>query len=192
MAIAWESVETMSPEFQISHPAGVESNTIAEQAVPTDADAFRKELAVQKELNLCLTSDFENLKRRGRQESEVRAAAQKESFIHELLPSIDNLERALASGAFAGSAQFHQGVEMTLHQLHSLLRKHGIETEESVGQMFDPHLHEAVSKRHDPAQADHSILEVFQRGYRQAGQVFRAAKVAVNELTHSKQARRAR
>ena len=182
----------MSPEFQISPTAGAQPNTTTGQAVSTDADVFRKELAAQKELNLSMKADFENLKRRGRQESEARAAAQKDSFIHELLPSIDNLERALASGAFAGSAQFHQGVEMTLHQIHSLLRKHGIETEESVGQVFDPHLHEAVSKRHDPAQADHSILEVFQRGYRQAGKVFRAAKVAVNELAHPKQARRAR
>jgi VIT1/CCC1 family predicted Fe2+/Mn2+ transporter len=62
-----------------------------------------KDLAEQKDLHLRLAADFENFKRRSRQESEARAAAQKESFIVELLPVIDNLERALASGCIAGS-----------------------------------------------------------------------------------------
>jgi molecular chaperone GrpE (heat shock protein) len=92
---------------------------------------------------------------------EARAVAQKESFIVELLPVIDNLERALAAGASRDSAQFHQGVEMTLKQLQQLLRQHGVESEEIVGKPFDPHRHEALSQGHDPAKPDHAILEVF-------------------------------
>ncbi len=80
---------------------------------------------------------------------------------------------------------------MTLQQLRQLLRQHGIETEESVGQPFDPHRHEAISQRHDPAQPDHAILEVFQRGYRRGEKIFRPAKVVVNDLTHSKHTRHA-
>ena len=151
-----------------------------------------EQIAEQKDLNLRLAADFENFKRRSRQEVESRAAAQKESFIRELLPSLDNLERALASGASPGSLQFHQGVEMTLQQLRLLLRQHGIETEEIIGQPFDPHRHEAVSQRHDPAQANHAILEVFQRGYRRGEKVFRPAKVVVNDVKHIKQAHHAR
>jgi molecular chaperone GrpE len=105
---------------------------------------------------------------------------QKESFIHELLPSIDNLERALASGAGSGSRQLHQGVEMKFPQLPLLLHQHGIDTEEILGHPFDPHRHEAVSQRHDSAQADHAILEAFQCGYRRGDKVFRPAKVVVN------------
>jgi molecular chaperone GrpE len=127
----------------------------------TDSDSLREQLAEQTDLKLRLAADFENFKRRSRQESEARAAAQKESFIHELLPAIDNLERALASGASSGSPQLHQGVEMTLQQLRLLLRQHGIETEESVGQPFDPHRHEAVSQRHDAAHPNHAILSRF-------------------------------
>ncbi len=182
----------MNHAFHNPPSAGPEANAFTAEAAATESDSLRKELAEQKDLNLRLTADFENFKRRSRQESEVRAAAQKESFIHELLPAIDNLERALASGASPGSRQFHQGVEMTLQQLRLLLRQHGIETEESVGQPFDPRRHEAVSQRHDPAQADHAILEVFQRGYRRGEKVFRPAKVVVNDLTHSKPARHAR
>jgi molecular chaperone GrpE len=153
---------------------------------------LRVTLAEQNDLNLRLSADFENFKRRSRQDSEVRAAAQKESFIQELLPAIDNLERALTSGAAPGSQQLHQGVEMTLRQLRLLLRQHGIETEESVGQAFDPHRHEALSQRCDPAHPAHTILEVFQRGYRRGDKVFRPAKVVVNGLTHSKPNRHAR
>ena len=165
---------------------------IAVEAPVTESDTLHKELSEQKDLNLRLAADFENFKRRSRQEVETRAAAQKESFIRELLPSLDNLERALASGATPGSPQFKQGVEMTLQQLRLLLRQHGIETDESVGQPFDPQRHEAVSQRHDPAQANHAILEVFQRGYRRGEKVFRPAKVVVNDVKHIKQAHHAR
>lgn len=162
------------------------------QVADSDSNLLRADLAAQKDLHLHLAADFENFKRRSRQEADARAAAQKDSFIHELLPVIDNLERALASGASADSRQLHQGVEMTLQQLRLLLAKHGIESGEIVAQPFDPHQHEAISQRHDPAQPDHAILEVAQRGYRRGGKVFRPAKVVVNDLTPPKPSRHAR
>jgi molecular chaperone GrpE len=140
-------------------------------------------------LNVRQAAEFENCKRRSRQEGEARAAAQKESFIHELLPVIDNLERALASGSSPGSPQLHQGVEMTLQQLHGLLPQHGIETEETLGQPFDPHQHEAVFQRHDPNQPVDAILEVYQRGYRQGAKVFSPAQVVVNGPTLRRESR---
>ena len=182
----------MNPKVQNPPSAGSEASAFTAEAVATDSDSLRGKLAEQTDLKLRLAADFENFKRRSRQESDARAAAQKESLIHELLPVIDNLERALASGASSGSPQLHQGVEMTLQQLRLLLRQHGIEPEESVGQPFDPHRHEAVSQRHDAAHPAHSIIEVLQRGYRRGDKVFRPAKVVVNDLTHSKHASHAR
>lgn len=182
----------MNPGLQTPPPAEAEADACTAVNAATESDSLREKLAEQKDLNLRLAADFDNFKRRSRQESEARAAAQKDSFIQELLPAIDNLERALASGASPGSMQLHQGVEMTLQQLRRLLRQHGIEAEESVGQPFDPHRHEAISRRHDPAQADHTIVEVFQRGYRRGENVFRPAKVVVNDLAPSKQAHHAR
>lgn len=135
----------MNPEFQNPPAAGPEANAFNAEAAATESDSLGNELAEQKGLNLRLAADFENFKRRSRQEGEARAAAQKEAFIHELLPTLDNLERALASGAAPGSRPFHQGVEMTLQQLRQLLR---------------------------PA--------------------VQPAKVVVNDLTHSTQARHAR
>ena len=81
---------------------------------------------------------------------------------------------------------------MTLKQLQQLLRQHGIESEEIVGKPFDPHQHEALSQGHDPAQPDHAILEVVQRGYRKGAKVVRPAKVVVNDLTAAKPARHGR
>lgn len=182
----------MNTKFSNPPSVGTESNALpAEPAVP-ESDSGREQLAKQKDMNLQLTADFENFKRRSRQEGDLRAAAQKESFIHELLPTMDNLERALASGASPGSMQLHQGVAMTLQQLRLLLQKHGIETEEIVGKPFDPHRHEAVSQRHDAAQPDHAILEVLLRGYRRGDKVFRPAKVVVNDLKHPKHTHHAR
>jgi molecular chaperone GrpE len=182
----------MSPELQNPPPAGPEASTLTTETAAAESNSLRRELAEQRDLTLRLAADFENFKRRSRQEAEVRAAAQKESFIHELLPSLDNLERALTSGTSPICQQLHQGVEMTLQQLRRLLGQHGIESEESVGQPFDPHRHEAVSQGHDHAQADHTILTVLQRGYRRGAKVFRPAKVVVNDLTHSQQARHGR
>jgi len=157
--------------------------TVPPDAVPTKSEALIQDLAKQKDLHLRLAADFENFKRRNREEVEIRAAAQKESFIAELLPVIDNLERALASGASYDSAQLRQGVKMTLNQLQQLLLQHGVESDEIAGKPFDPHQHEALTQGHDPAHADQTVLTVLQRGYRRGNKVVRPAKVVVNNLT---------
>jgi molecular chaperone GrpE len=178
---------------QTQKPPATESETdVTVETAANESDALLKDLAEQKDLHLRLAADFDNFKKRSRLESEARAAAQKEAFIVELLPVIDNLERALASGASRDSAQFHQGVEMTLKQLKQLLRQHGVESEEMVGKMFDPHQHEALSQGYDSAQPDHAILEVIQRGYRKGTKIVRPAKVIVNDLSASQPARHGR
>ncbi len=180
----------MRPELQ-SPPAGPAAGATPE-TVATEAESLRQELAGQREMYRRLAADFDHFKRRSRAEGEDRAAAQMESFILELLPTLDNLERALGSGASPGSPELHQGVEMTLQQLRQLLRRHGIETQESVGQPFDPHQHEAVSPRYDPAHPNHTIVEVFQRGYRRGERVLRPARVAVNDLAQGSRSQPAR
>ena len=150
-----------------------------------DTIAAQTELATQKDRYLRLAADFDNFRKRTAKETERRAAAQKEAFISELLPVIDNLERALGTDASTSSEQLREGVRMTLQQLHQLLRRHGIEPEESLGKPFDPHYHEAVMTRHDPSQRDRIVLETFQRGYRRGAEVFRPAKVLVNDLGDS-------
>src|SRR6266487_5196598 len=148
-----------------------------------DTAALPPEVSALKDRYLRLAADFDNFRKRTAQETDRRAAAQKEAFIRELLPVIDNLERALASDASVSPEQLRQGLQMTLQQLYQLLRQHGIEPEESLGQPFDPLRHEAVGSRSVPSQPDHVVLEVFERGYRRGQEVLRPAKVVVNILS---------
>jgi len=126
---------------------------------------------------------------RRRRERVLGAAAlhERPGHVDEQLAQI--LERALGSDVSTSPEQLRQGVQMTLQQLTQLLRHHGIEADESLGRPFDPHYHEAVSVRHDPSQPDHIILETFQRGYRRGNEVFRPAKVVVNDLSHAETGR---
>ncbi len=163
-------------------PAVPEVESPAHEAKARELARLRAELTREKDLHLHLAADFENFKRRSRAEADARATAQKDGFIQELLPVIDNLERALATGVAAVAPALHQGVEMTLQQLQKLLRQHGIESDETVGHPFDPHQHDALSQGHDPAQPAGTILEMFQRGYRRGAKVLRAAKVMVNNV----------
>jgi molecular chaperone GrpE len=170
---------------------GCTSGAGSNAAAAPDTAALQGELVTHKDRYLRLAADFDNFRKRTTQETERRAAAQKEAFIRELLPVIDNLERALGSDVSTSPEQLREGVQMTLQQLNQLLRRHGIEPEESLGQPFDPRYHEAVAVRLDPSQPDHTVLETFQRGYRRGNEVFRPAKVVVNDLSHAESTRHA-
>jgi len=154
--------------------------TAATGAVSESVD---KELSEQKERYLRLAADFDNFRKRTAQESERRSAAKKEALIHELLPAIDNLERALAVGPNTSFEQLLQGVDMISQQLRRILQQNEVEAEESLGQRFDPLRHEAIGSRRDPSKPDQSVLETVQRGYRRGNEVFRPAKVIVNDLS---------
>ena len=150
---------------------------------PNEQESLEAELRETRDRHLRLAAEFDNYRKRTAQESERRAGVQKEGFIQDLLPVIDNLERALASGDSGAYDQVRQGVDMTLQQLRQLLRRHGIEPEETAGKPFDPHRHEAIATGYDPSKPDHSVLETSLAGYRRGEDVFRPAKVVVNDLS---------
>ncbi|MBL7188980.1 MAG: nucleotide exchange factor GrpE, partial [Phycisphaerae bacterium] len=127
------------------------SASIADVA-STDPAMLRRQLAAQKDDYLRLTADFDKFIKRTQRDSEQQAALEKEAFIHELLPILDNLERALASEQPDSCEPLHRGVTITLQEVGRLLQRHGIEPVEDVGLPFDPHRHEAVFVQHDPSQ----------------------------------------
>lgn len=160
------------------------------RAVAPGRESLEDNLANTQEKFLRLAADFDNFKKRNAQEHERRAKTQKQGFIRELLPAIDNLERALAADQ-TSLEPLRAGVRMTLQQLHQLLRQHGVESEETVGQTFDPHRHEALRTRCDETMADDAVLEVYQPGYyHRDGEVLRPATVVVNDLSQCASARR--
>jgi molecular chaperone GrpE len=189
------NLKRMSDEENSKGPDDLKSeapktSASAPESVSVDPGLLRKALAAQKDDYLHLAADFENFKKRTRRDTEQQAAAEKESFIRDLLPVLDNLQRALTCGQSVSAEQLRQGVEMTLQQCDGLLRLHSIEAVEDIGQRFDPHRHEAVSLRCDPIHPDHSVVEVVQRGYRRGDELFRPAKVIVNDLSHLPEAAR--
>jgi len=142
-----------------------------------------KDMADQKERYLRLAADFDNFRKRTAQEAERRSTAKKDALIHELLPVIDNLERALAVGPNTSFEQLIEGVGMTLQQLRNLLKQNELEPEDSVGVPFDHSRHESIGSRRDASKPDHSVLETIQRGYRRGKEAFRPAKVIINDLS---------
>ena len=151
-------------------------------ASSVDPAILQRQLAQQKNDYLHLAADFDHYKKRTRRDSVQQASAEKEAFILDLLPVLDNMERALTCGESISFEKLHQGVEMTRNQLNQILFRHNIEVIEALGEPFNPHYHEALSVRHDLNQIDHIVLEVILRGYKSGGKVIRPAKVIVNDL----------
>ena len=145
------------------------------------AEVFELEMSDQKDRYRRLVADFDNYRKRTTFETGRRAAVQKEKLIQELLPVLDNLERALSVGSRTSSKELLEGVVMTLQQFKRILHENGIEAEDSLGIAFDPIFHEAIGSRYDPSKPDQIILEVVQRGYRLGKDNFRPAKVIINE-----------
>ncbi len=134
-------------------------------------------------------ADFENYRKRVARETSEALARGKADLARQLLPALDNLERALEVDARARDSalslrESHEGlvkgVAMVRDELHSRLEGAGVESFDPTGEKFDPQLHEALSTM--PAEGTESgvVLETVEKGYRLNGQVLRAAKVVVS------------
>ena len=125
-------------------------------------------------------ADFENYRKRAAREQERLVAHAHERLVRELLPILDDLERALEAAERHEEAQLVEGVKLVEHSLRSALRKEGLAEIDTDGQ-FDPHVHEALLTKPGNGAEPGSVLEVVQRGYRVGDRVVRPAKVIVAE-----------
>ena len=124
-------------------------------------------------------ADFENYRKRAARESADAERRAKAALARELVPSIDNLERAL-SAAEAGS-EVARGVELVHGELQATLARAGVESYDPTGERFDPTVHEAISTRTADGVEAGTVVETLERGYRLDGQVLRPARVVVSE-----------
>jgi molecular chaperone GrpE len=126
------------------------------------------------------TAEFDNYRKRidrDRKDMVDRAA---EGVLTEILPIIDDLERALASPeASEGDEGYRRGVELIHKQLLDLLTRRGVTPIETAGETFDPHLHQAVSSEPSADHREGEIIEEFRRGYRLGDRLLRPAMVKV-------------
>jgi molecular chaperone GrpE len=126
---------------------------------------------------LRLAADFENYKKRVARERQEYVALANERLIAELIPILDDLERALAAAEEHQEAQLEEGVALVHRSLASLLARNGVTPIETDGK-FDPHVHEALLSQ--PSEAEEgSVIDVVQKGYKLGERVVRPARVVV-------------
>jgi len=148
----------------------------ANVASENEINPLEKELADTKEQLLRLTAEYANFRKRSEKEKQDSFNYSKAETIKELLPFIDNLERALANELedFEG---LKKGVEMTYDSLMNSLSKLGVEVFGAAGEIFDPNLHNAVMHIEDENYKEGEIVDIFQKGYKINDKIIRPAMV---------------
>ena len=168
----------------VSEESGQESvvsNQEEPEAVPTIPD--QEPEAEEQEDYLALAqrtqADLENYRKRAAKEIAAAGQRAKSGLVGELLPVVDNLERALTS-AQEGEEHLLEGVKLVHAELVSVLARNGVEPFDPEGEKFDPTFHEAISTREEEEADAGVVLDVVEKGYRLNGTVLRPARVVVS------------
>ena len=141
----------------------------AEESAPAPDDAY-----------LRLAADFDNYRKRVAREQVEWTSRANERLLNELLPVLDDLERALEAAAEHEEAKLEEGVRLVHRSLLGLVERHGLSEIETEG-AFDPHVHEALLAQPGEGAEEGSVLQVLQKGYRLGDKVLRPARVIVAE-----------
>ncbi|MNK62766.1 heat shock protein GrpE [compost metagenome] len=153
-----------------------------------EADAYQQELALREQAYAELESqfkrlaaDFENFRRRAVSEREDLIKFAGSRVLENLLPVVDNFERALGAMAKASEvSQVQSGIEMIYRQMQDFLTKSGVAPMEAQGKPFDPNFHEAIAQTENPDLPDETVMAEVQKGYLYNGKVLRHAMVQVS------------
>ena len=144
---------------------------------------LQEEVAQAKDSAMRAQAEAQNAKRRAEQEVEKARKYALERFVGELLPVVDNLERALesASGDEEVVKPIAEGVELTLKSFQNALHKYNVEAVDPQGEPFDPQLHQAMSQVENPDVEPNTVIAVMQKGYTLNGRLVRPAMVMVSK-----------
>lgn len=180
----------MADQSRRSNPADVpdiermeDEGAAAEATDPAPALAdeiveLRKERDNLHDRLLRQAAEFDNYRKRVDRERKDLAQMAAIDFVQELLPVIDDFERALQTAA-PGAESYRQGLEIIHRALMEMLRKRGVTPIDAVGMTFDPQIHQAVAYEEAPDRRDGEVLEQFTRGYRLGDKLVRPAMVKV-------------
>lgn len=143
----------------------------------TELETLRAELDTKNDQLMRTAAEFDNFKKRTEREKASIAEFAKAGLIKQLLPILDNIDRA--SAADHDSAEYIKGIEMIVKQFQSISTNLGIEEIAKAGDQFDPNFHEAVMHIEDETLGENIIADVLQKGYKIGDTVIRAAMVKV-------------
>ncbi len=174
-------VEETLEEVAQAAADGESSDAPTVDAVQSELESLSSQLADAKEQALRAHADAQNARRRAEQDVEKAHKFGQEKLITDLLPIVDNLERALDVMGEVGESMkpMVEGVELTLKSFHDTLKKHQVEMIDPVGEPFDPQLHQAMTMVPSPDAEPNSVINVFQKGYTLHGRLVRPAMVVV-------------
>lgn len=177
--------EQAAPE---AAPAAAEDAAAAdagtgEQSLEEMVAQMEQDLLEARDSALRAQADAQNVKRRAEQDVEKARKFALEQFSRELLPVVDNLERALeaTAGQDESVKPIAEGVELTLKSFLDALRKFNIEAVNPQGEPFDPNLHQAMSMVESPDAEPNSVIAIMQKGYTLNGRLLRPAMVMVSK-----------
>lgn len=128
---------------------------------------------------LRLAAEFDNYRKRVERDRREQAESALAGALEDLLPIIDNLERALEAPAAGDAEGYRKGVELIHQQMLELLRKRGVTPIEAVGADFDPRVHQAVMHEVSPTHREGEVIEELRRGYKLGDRLLRPAMVKV-------------
>lgn len=163
----------------------VDEPTEHEQLSPEELQTKCQEAEQKAEENyqklLRTQADFDNFKRRVRKDKEEQAKYAALPLMENLLPVVDNFERAMAAGKEAQDVQsLMEGIDMVFRQFEQALEKEGLETIQTVGEPFDPHIHQAVMQVESEEYDSGVVVEELQKGFQLKSKVIRPAMVKVS------------
>lgn len=175
--------EPLAAEQEKVTETGEETAVEAEPEISpvSELDQLKAEVAQYKDNYLRATADFQNFKRRTEKEKSDIYKYAGEKLLVEVLPIVDNIDRAMSHVPEEEQGGLADGLRMIQKSLLDLLEKNGVEPIAAVGEAFDPELHHAVqmipSDDHEPQQ----VIEEYQKGYKLNGKVIRHSMVKVAE-----------
>lgn len=178
-----DSPEPEARSKKIEHqaePAEPAEPADAEGAAGGDAAALAAQLEEANERHLRLAADFENFKKRARQERIELLQYASATLAERILPVLDDFERVLAHAPEDVDENWLKGIEMTVAKLSETLSSVGVETIEAQGVPFDPKLHEAIGTDESDEHPEDTVLDEVRRGYRMHDRVLRPALVRVS------------
>ncbi len=143
----------------------------------SEEEKLRAELDEQKDKYLRVVAEYDNFRKRTAKERLDLISTSKADAITQLLPVVDNFERALS--APTQDETYKTGIEMIMKQLKDVLKSLGIEEIDPIGEKFDPNVANAVNQIEDENLGDNEVAQVFQKGYRIGDKVLRYAMVVV-------------
>ncbi len=142
-------------------------------------DALRREKDALQDRLLRTAAEFDNYRKRVDRDRRDQAEAATADALADLLPIVDDLERALKAPTGAETDAFRKGVELIHQQMIELLRKRGVRAIDAVGADFDPRYHQAVAQESSPDHREGEVIEEFARGYMLGDRLLRPAMVKV-------------